>query len=411
MAKKILLFNIDELVTMKGARKKSGRRPQIRDLSIIKNGYVVIENGKISQIGKNQDFKLDSPETFYKKYDLQGCCVLPGLIDCHTHSIFAGDRQDEFELRNKGVSYQEIAKNGGGILSTVKNTRTTSAAGLLKLVEPRMKSYLRQGVSTVEIKSGYGLSHSSEIKILKVAGKIKDINIVRTFLGAHSIPKEAKSIDHYFSEIINKTLPVVAKKKLADRVDIFIEKGYFTPQQAEQLFERSKSFGLDSVAHTEQLSYTGGYKHILHCCPKSLDHMVMVKNKDLPQLARTNVSVTLLPSADFYLQIPYPPARKMIDEGVRVAIATDFNPGSSPTQSLNFTGILARLKMKMSLAEVITGFTVSAAFALGREKEIGSIEVGKWADLCVVSGSYKNLFYSVGEHPVLQTWVRGVKKF
>ncbi|MEO0337551.1 MAG: imidazolonepropionase, partial [Pseudomonadota bacterium] len=316
----------------------------------------------------------------FKPVSLQGLTVVPAFTECHTHLVFAGDRSNEFEMRNQGASYQEIAKKGGGILSTVKATREMSDEELLRLAQQRVDRFVSQGVTTVEVKSGYGLSHDEEIKMLRVAKSLNGPKIVTTFLGAHAIPP-GRQKDQYLEELVEKTLPAVAEQELADRVDIFIEKGFFSVADGERYLKAAKQLGFALTAHVEQLSHLGGAKLAAGFGAQCVDHVVEITDEDIRMLAQDEAPVcVLLPAADFYLKMAYPKARRLIDEGAVVALATDFNPGSSPTQSVNFVGVLARLNMNMSLSEVLCSYIYGAAKALGLQSERGSLSAGKVCD-------------------------------
>ncbi|MCH2534808.1 MAG: imidazolonepropionase [Bdellovibrionales bacterium] len=391
--------------------KKQGRKVDLSDLDLKKNVCIVVDQGKIKWVGKQDKISKELKKQIKQTIDVKGNTVLPGFIDCHTHMVFAGSRQHEFELRNQGVSYQEINKQGGGIGSTVRATRKASLDHLTNLAQDRVKKHLSQGVTTVEVKSGYGLSLKDEIKMLKAIKNIKKVNTVSTFLGPHSLPKEFNDHQTYIDYVIDKILPAVSKAQLADRVDIFIEKGFFTPTQADQYFKAAKSFNLGCIAHTEQLSLQNGYKTALKYDAVSLDHVIELDKAGIKTVAKSKSTAILLPIADFYLKTNYPNARALIDQGGRVAIATDYNPGSAPSQDLSLLGVLSRLEMKMKLHEVISGLTVGAAFALNKQNQIGCIDIGYQADFCVIDGDVGDLFYQIGHHPVLSTYVRGVRHF
>jgi len=333
---------------------------------------------------------------------------LPGFVESHTHLVFSGDRSHEFELRNQGVSYQEIAKKGGGIKSTMKSVRKSSPIELLKLAQKRVDSFTKQGVTTLEIKSGYALDKKNEVKMLKVIQSLVGPKIISTYLGAHAVPPEFDSSKKYLDFIKKEMLPLIKKQSLANRVDMFIEKGYFSKMEAKSYYELAEELGFQLAAHTEQLSRSGGYEVLLGGA-HSVDHMIELSKTDILKVAKSNLTSVLLPGADYYLKTPYPKARDLIDAGARVALATDFNPGSCPTQDISFIGNLARLEMKMKLHEVIAAYTIGGAHALGLQNEVGSLEAGKKADFVTFHDSWKSLFYQVGYHPIHQTY-RNAKK-
>lgn len=421
MAMKIYT-GIKELLTLAGAAHKMGRHVTEADLSIISDAAIVEDAGKILWVGPRKQLraackqlqaankKLNPKKA--KEIDLKANCVMPAFVECHTHLIFAGDRKNEFEMRNQGKTYQQIAEAGGGIRSTVRATRSANSALLLHSGVERAQEFLRQGVTTLEIKSGYGLTEKDEFKILSVARKIEKkvpgVRVVTTYLGPHAKP-EGRTTDDYISEIVESTLPKLKKQKLADRVDMFVEEGYYTIAQAKAYFEAAQRLGFRLTAHADQMNRTGASVFMAGLQADSADHLVQINEDDVKQLAQAETSCVLLPASDFYLRIKYPPARSLIDAGARVALSTDFNPGTSPTQDLCLVGVLARLEMKMTLAEVLSGFTLGAAYALNLQTQLGSLEVGKQADFVVLRGSWRDLFYQVGHHSVAEVYKEGIR--
>lgn len=406
-----LFKNIDKILTLQPAARKSGRGINEEDLGILSNAALIERDGKIVWVGEEKHLSAKEVSELTRgdsleEVDLRRATVLPAFVECHTHSVFAGDRKNEFEMRNQGVDYAEISRRGGGILSTVNATRKASRSELIRFAQARVDRFVDQGVTCLEIKSGYGLSHDDELKMLEVAGSLSGAEIVSTYLGPHAIPKE-KSVDDYFSEIIEKTLSEVAVKKLAERVDIFIENGFYSLEQARQFYEKAKELGFQITGHVEQLSNQKGSQLAVEMSALSVDHLVQVSESQIKILAQSNSTCVLLPGADFYLQMKYPPARALIEQGARTALATDFNPGSCPTQDLSFIGVLARLEMKMSLSEVIVAYTLNAAHALGRNSQRGSVDCGKHCDFIVLEDDYRDLFYQVGCHPVKNVFIQG----
>lgn len=402
----IVFKNIAECLTLDGAFKKEGRKIQEEDLSIVKDAAIVVSKGRIEWVGETKKI----PKLFKNKksVSLKGSTVVPGFVECHTHSVFAGNRSQEFEMKFQGRSYAEIAQAGGGIVSTVKATRNASEKDLVNGFSKSATNFLKQGVTTLEVKSGYGLDLKNELKILKVARKYKTLRVVTTYLGPHAKAPEASSVNEYF-ETVFKDLDAVKKSKLADRVDIFIEKNYFSGEQAKRYFAKAKNLGFQIVSHTNQLNPSDGVLISTQAGAVSCDHLNYLEEKDIHALSVSHATCVFIPTADFYLKIPYPPARKLIDAGARVALSTDFNPGSSPTQDLNFVGLVARREMKMSLPEVISAWTVGASYALSLEKEVGSLTVGKSADFVVLDGSWRDLFYRVGASQIQQVYYKGQK--
>lgn len=407
-----LLKNISTLLTLQGAAGKEGRHVTEADLSIQNQASLVIDKDRILWVGAHK--KL--PKEFARKknlreMDMKGLTVLPGLVECHTHLIFAGDRAAEFEMRNQGVSYQEIAAKGGGILSTMKKTRSATVGALAESGQARASHFVCQGVTTLEIKSGYALNLKDELKMLLAAQQIQGPRTVCTFLGAHALPPEFKTYEEYLKFLAQEVLPVVQKKKLARRVDVFIEKGFFPPEASEVYLRRAQELGFEIVIHADQMSLSGGSEVAMRLGALSGDHLLQVSAREIQKLAKSQVTCVLLPAADLYTKMKYPPARELIDAGARVALATDFNPGTSPTQDLNLVGLLARLEMKMSLPEVIGAYTVGAAHALNLHREVGSLEVGKSADILCTEQDWRTLFYSVGESSRKCVFSRGKKVF
>lgn len=368
---------------------------------------VVDSTGIIQWIGPHKE--LPKKLKITKKISLKGKNVFPSFIECHTHSVFAGDRAAEFEQRLQGVSYLDIAKSGGGILSTVENTRKISAVELQKKSQERINQFLAQGVSTIEIKSGYALDLKNELKMLSVAQKLKGPRIITTFLGAHALPKEFSSYEKYLDYLACEVLPVVQKKKLSQRVDIFIERNFFDAESGKKFLKKAQDLGFHIVIHANQLSLSGGAELALDLGSQSADHVIHLSDDTIRRWKNHKTVAVLLPLADLYMKCDYPPARKLIDHGVSVALATDFNPGSSPSQDLMLTGLLARLKMHMSLPEVFQAYTLNAAKALGIDAEEGSLAVGKCANFICTDQPLTAFFYSAGFVPKHDLFIRGKK--
>jgi imidazolonepropionase len=404
---KLTLFHgIKELMTMSGVAKKQGRLIQDADLGLITNGALLVEAGRLVWAGAENKIPRDLQKQVQKKIDLQATAVVPGFVECHTHLVFAGERASEFEERNRGVSYQEIAARGGGILSTMKATRSASKAALLKLAQLRADRFARQGVTTLEAKTGYALNEKDELKTLEVQRLIQGPRIISTFLGAHARPPEFKTPAEYL-QFLTTLLPKIQKRKLAQRVDIFIEKGFFTVEMAAPFLSRAQELGFDVAIHADQLSLSGGTSLAVELGACSADHVIQLDPKQIQNLAQSSTTAVCLPAADLYMRCAYPPARALLDAGGRVALATDFNPGTSPTQDLSLVGLLARLEMKMRLPEVWAAMTYNAACALKLQSEIGSLESGKQADFVVLDEDWRSLFYSIGHHPVQSVWREG----
>lgn len=409
---KLKLFRgIKELLSFSGVHQKDGRRVVESDLGRITEGCLLVDDeGKIVFVGTESQLRsssLSDELTQAEVIDLNAACVMPAFVEAHTHLVFAGDRKAEFEMRNQGVSYKEIAEKGGGILSTLKQTRAISYSELLEISQERCQNFVNQGVTCLEVKSGYCLDKEGELKMLKVARNLQGPKIYSTFLGAHALPPEFKSTEKYLEYLSSEVLPEVIRQKLADRVDIFIEHGFFDAEGAKSYLKQAIEAGLKLNIHADQLSLSGGTSLALSLDAQSADHVIQIDENLVQRLAESQTVGMLLPAADFYLKCDYPPARKLIDQGACVAIATDFNPGSSPTQDLSFVGVLARLEMKMTLPEVLSSYTIGAAKSLGLQNERGSLEVGKVADFIVLNEDWRSLFYQVGHHPVESVYCHG----
>ncbi|MDD8017839.1 MAG: imidazolonepropionase [Bacteroidota bacterium] len=406
----LFITNIGQLVTVasNGKRCKTGK--QMRELHILENAALLIENGIIKKIGNANELK---PVEDIDVVDVEGKVVLPGFVDSHTHTVFAGSREHEFAMRAEGKTYQEIAEAGGGILSTMNATREASKRDLYRLAERRLTDMLRHGTTTIEIKSGYGLSPEAEMKILEVMNDLKRdhyATLVTTFLGAHAFPPEYKN-DHngYVEKICNYMLPYIAERNLAMFVDVFCEKGYFDLHQTEQIILEAKTHGLIPKLHADQLSSFGaaelGAKHNAI----SVDHLEQLTDASIEVLKNSQTVATVLPAASFFLNHPYAPARKIIDAGIPLAIATDFNPGSAMCYSMQIMLTIACTQMHMTPEEAITAATLNGAAALGLSQEVGSIEVGKQADVVVYDvKDYRYIPYHFGVNHVWKVVKNGV---
>lgn len=397
---KILLYRSTQLLTCKPENRRFKRTSELNDVGLIEDVSLIIEDEKISDITSNKDFNFSS-------FDLViDCCnnvVMPGLIDSHTHLIFAGSRSDEFEMRVAGKSYEEIAEKGGGIVKTVEATRKSSKDDLIKLAIERLEEALSSGITTIEIKSGYGLDYATELKMLECAKDLQNlqpVEIIPTFLGAHTIPREFKNNRSAYIELITKKLiPEISENHLAKFVDVFLEKTAFTVDETRLILEKAKKHNLELKLHCDQFNSLGGVELGIQLGVKSLDHLEMITDEDIKKLSKTEIVATVLPGVSYFLKIPFTPARKMIDAGCIVSIATDFNPGSCTSQNLPLMLNIATLYNGMKLNETINSVTINAAYSLGLEEKIGSLEIGKQADILILKTSdYKNLVYYFGKN-------------
>jgi imidazolonepropionase len=399
-----VLDKIGALVTLEGAVEKKGRFLKPQDLGIISEAALVIEGtglkSKVAWVGQRTE--LPKKYSKLKKVSARGQMVLPGFVDSHTHLVFAGDRSHEFEMRLAGKSYLEIAQAGGGIINSVKATREMSEKDLFKLSSERVETFLKQGVTTLEIKTGYGLSFESEKKCLKVIDKLKrktSATIRATFLAAHALPMEFKESGHkaYIQEVAHDWLPKL--KNYIDFVDIFLDKGYFAKEDAAILFQAAQSLKIATRIHADELALTGGSETAVSFGSLSADHLLKIGEKEMDMLAKSEVTATLLPTTAFFLNEPYGPARGLLDRGARVALATDFNPGTSPTQDVSLVGSLAALQMKMSIEEILVALTLNGAYALGLQNQKGALLPGYDADFILIEAkSPARLFYEFGRN-------------
>lgn len=407
----ILIKDIKQLVTCKNKSRypKAGKKQA--DIGLIENGNIFIEKDKISFTGNNSELKKFlsvNTSTKYEIIDGSGKVIMPGFIDSHTHFVFAGTRENEYEMRIKGKTYQDIAKAGGGILSTVKSVRNTPKEKLKEIAAARLRKFVSSGTTTIEGKSGYGLDIGNEIKTLEIMNELNSDNpylldIIPTFLGAHSIPPDKNKKD-YIYEICLNMIPIIAKEKLSKFIDIFIEENYFDTSDAERVFSIGRKFGLIPKLHTDQFNSVGGIDSAIKFKAASVDHLEVLKSKDIQKLVKYNknkmnrkIIATILPGVSYFLNIPYAPARELIKNNIPVGLATDFNPGSCMTENLQIIMSLASLKLGMSVEEILNAVTVNAAFAVNMEDKIGSIEKGKQADLLIFDmPSYKYLIYNFG---------------
>jgi imidazolonepropionase len=413
----LLLLNIGELVTLRSAATGPRRGSSLSDLAILEDSAVLCVGGKVVSVGTTKDAVRDpwlkKNRNRVTEIDCAGRVVLPGFVDSHTHPVFAEPRLVDFEKRISGAGYEEIAAAGGGIRSSIDGVRKASKAALTAKVLAVLRELAKHGTTTVEAKSGYGLSLDSEIKSLqavRAAGRQWPGTVVATFLGAHMVPPEYRGRSQSYVELVCKEMiPAVAKGKLARFVDVFCDRGAFSAIESEQIFAAARDHGLNVRAHMGQLSETR-LEMFLKFRPTSLDHMDYVNDADLPALAASDTVATLVPGANYFLGLSrYPDARKLISAGVAVALATDYNPGTSPTISMSMAMSLACTHMKMSPAEAINAATINGAFALGLGDRKGSIEPGKDADMCVFDvRDYKEIPYWFGVNRCVQTIIGGV---
>jgi len=411
----LAVVNCSQLVTLAGpARPRVGA--ELRELSIIEDGAMLVRGDRIEHVGtRNEIEKLI--EGNCELIDAERRVVMSGFVDAHTHPVFAGNRADEFEQRAAGATYQEIAARGGGIKSTVSKTRAATLEQLVKAGRRYAEWFLRGGTTTIEAKSGYGLTVEDELKLLHAIRQLKNetpLNYVSTFLGAHDIPDEYKSRrTAYVDLVINEMLPRVAEEKLAEYCDVFCEAGVFTIDESWRILSAARCQGLGLRVHADQLSLSGGAKLAAELAATTADHLENTDSAGIAALKAANVQPVLLPGSVYALgSNHYPAARAMIEAGLAVVLATDFNPGSSPTPSMAMILSLACTQMKMTPAEAITAATINAAHSLGRGDEIGSLEKGKRADFVIHDASdYRELAYFFGIEPAWRVYSSGKQVF
>lgn len=410
----IAVLHAAQLVTLAGPE---GPRvgEQMRELSIIPAGGMLVENGRVVATGpSNEIAKMAPPDAAI--IDATGKVVLPGFVDAHTHPVFGGDRVYEFEMRARGATYEEIAASGGGIRSTVRKTRAASEDQLLAQARKHADWFLAGGTTTVEAKSGYGLTIDDELKLLRVIRRLNaetPIEFIPTFLGAHAVPDEFRNApEQYVALVIHKMLPRVAEEQLAEYCDIFCERGYFDITESEKILRAAQDNGLRLRMHVDQLTNSGGAFLAARLHAATADHLEQANTAEISALAEAGVQPVLLPASVYSLgKTRYPPAREMIDAGLAVVLATDFNPGSSPTPSMQLVLSLAATQMKMTPAEALTAATINAACSLNRGDQIGSLEPGKRANFALYDCTdYREIAYYVGVSLVDSVYVSGKRQ-
>jgi imidazolonepropionase len=388
------------------------RGKELAELPCIENAFLIIEDDHIAEYGSMKDVKFRVAD-FTSHFDASGKMVLPSWCDSHTHLVFAGSRENEFVDKIKGLSYAEIAAKGGGILKSARKLNATSEEELYRQSYKRLQEVMALGTGAIEIKSGYGLNVEGEIKMLRVIQRLKrtsKIPIKASFLGAHAIPPEYKeNRQDYIDLIINEMLPVISNEKLADYIDVFCEKGFFTPQETETICSVGNAIGLKTKIHANQLSLSGCVQTGVKLDAVSVDHLETMDEDAISSLANSSTIGTLLPTAAFFLQMPFQPARKLIDSNCAIALASDFNPGSSPSGNMNFVVALSCIQMKMLPEEAINAATINGAYAMELENEVGSITIGKKANLVITREipSLAYLPYSFGNNLIDRVMING----
>ena len=409
-----LFINIKELIQV---RDKSVEKVSGKDMSIlptIKNAFMMIENEIIINFGPMEKLGNTKADSII---DVTGRLILPTWCDSHTHLVFADTREEEFVDRINGLSYEQIAQRGGGILNSATKLQNKPEEELYNDAAKRLEELIKSGTGSIEIKSGYGLTLESELKMLRVIKKLKEnfpLPIKATFLGAHAIPNLFKEKrEAYIKLIIDEMLPVIAAEKLADYIDVFCEKGYYTPEETDQILKAGIKYGLVPKIHVNQFNSIGGIKVGIENNALSLDHLEVLTNEDLAHLKDSDTIPVSLPSCSFFLGIPYTNARKIMEANVPLALASDFNPGSTPSGNMNFVVSLACIKMKMTPEEAINAATINGAYALNLSHKVGSISKGKLANFIITKPikSYSYIPYSFTNNCIENIFLKGVKYY
>ena len=409
---KILFKNIKELIQVRENSIAFVSGKEMKVLPTIKNAFLLIEDGLIVDFGSMDEL---SDTQVNQVIDASGKMIMPTWCDSHTHIVYAGNREGEFVDRINGLTYEEIANNGGGILNSAKKLQAVSENELYNQSKVRLEEVMSLGTGAVEIKSGYGLTYESELKMLRVIKRLKEnypIEIKATFLGAHAVPSNYKNNkEGYLKMLIDEVIPQVSKENLAEFVDVFCEKGYFSVEDTEAILKAGKKYGLIPKIHVNQFTSIGGVQIGVQYNALSVDHLEVMNAEDISVLKNTRTMPVALPSCSYFLGIPYTPARKIIDEGLPLALATDYNPGSTPSGNMNFVVSTACIKMKMTPEEAINAATINGAYAIGLETKVGSISKGKLANLILTKpiNSYGFIPYSFGNNQIESVFVKGKK--
>ena len=407
---KQIIINIKQLVGIlkKGETKLCGE--EMNNIYTIENAFLEITDNLISGFGKMEDFQINDQ---YSVFEAKGKIVFPSWNDSHTHLVFAGTREKEFIDRINGLSYEEIAARGGGILNSANLLEITSEDDLFLSSSRRLEEVMKMGTGAIEIKSGYGLSHDGELKMLRVIKRLQesyDIPIKSTFLGAHALPKKYKNNkDQYINLIVNEMLPNIKEEELADYIDVFCETNYFSVDDMQKVIEAGHKYGLKPKVHVNQFTSIGGIQKAIEWNAVSVDHLEVMSENDFESLSNSDTIATLLPSCSFFIDIPYAPARKLITKNIPFALASDYNPGSSPNGNMNLVNALAAIKMKISPQAAINASTINGAYAMELADKTGSITIGKWANINISSeiNSYGFMPYSFGQNHIEKSMIKG----
>jgi len=411
----ILIKNIKELVQVENKPVTLVAGKKMQELKTLKNAFLLIENGFIKKFAEMKSLSLkDFPESKFKIIDAEGKMVFPSFCDAHTHLVYDGSREIEYIDKIKGLSYEEIAKRGGGILNSAARLQKATEEELIEQALERLNEIMYLGTGAVEIKSGYGLTTESELKMLRVIKKLKTLTpltIKSTFLGAHAVPAEYKGKQsEYVDLIINEMIPLVASEELADYIDVFCDKGFFTPEETERMLMAGMKYGLRPKLHANELDFSGGIQVGVKYNALSVDHLEFTGDAEIKSLLNTETMPTLLPGAAFFLNMINPPARKMIDAGLPLALASDYNPGSSPSGNMQLIMSMGCIVLRMIPEEVINATTINGAYAMGVEDILGSITIGKKANVFITKpiSTYAFMPYAYGSNKVETVILNGV---
>ncbi len=412
---KKIFINIKELIvpTENGKLKLSGE--EMKNIKRIKNAFLIVENDKFGNYGQMQDFdKSLMSENNVELFDLKNeQFILPAFVDSHTHIVYAGSREQEFVDKINGLSYEEIARRGGGILNSAKRLHNATEDELYEQAKERIIEIMRLGTAAVEIKSGYGLNTADELKMLRVIKRLREtmpLTIKSTFLGAHAVPAEYKGRQtEYVDMVISEMIPLVASEELADFIDVFCDRGFFTVEDTDRILNAGMKYGMRAKIHANELDYSGGVQVGVKYNALSVDHLEYLGDAEIEALTDSDTMPTILPGTAFFLSLPYSPARKMIQAGLPVAMASDYNPGSSPSGNMKFIMSMACTKYKLLPEEALNATTINTAYALGLSETHGSIETGKFADFIVTKPmpSFEFFPYAFGSNLIDKVFVKG----
>lgn len=408
---KLLIKNIKSLVNILDESTKYVAGKDMQNLKCLNNAYLLIEDDKIADFGKMDELAVNNSDV--ESMNAEGCLVFPSFCDSHTHLVYAGSREIEYSDKIRGLSYEEIAQRGGGILNSAKLLHNTSEDSLYEQSLERINEIIGFGTGAVEIKSGYGLTVEDELKMLRVIQRLKDttpVTIKSTFLGAHAVPAEYKGKqDEYVDMVINEMIPQVASEGLADYIDVFCDKGFFTVEQTDRILMAGLKYGLRPKIHANELDYSGGIQVGVKYYALSVDHLEFTGDDEIKALQNSETMPTLLPGAAFFLGMKNPPVRKMIDAGLPIALASDYNPGSSPSGNMKFIMSLGTIKLRMLPEEVIHATTINSAYAMGVNDELGSITKGKKANVYITKKipGYEYMPYAYTSHLIDRVILNG----